>query len=419
MPAARVDEVRAQVEALLGSTLLAGAPVFALSSVSGEGVEPLLRHLQAAAAATLERQGGGNFRLSVDRAFTIAGAGLVVTGTALGGEIAVGDEVRALLAGSSERVRSIHGHNASAQRGRAGQRLALNLAELDKARIARGDWIVRDEPAPPVQRFDARLRFLEPVRHWTPVHVHHGAADVPGPVALLDGSGLAQLALERPVGAARGDGFIVRDQSERRTLGGGRVIDVFPPARGPARPERLAWLAAMELEDHAAALDALLALSPAGVNLARFAANRNLPTANGWRFSQPHWQALREKALHYLAAWHARFPDSVGMREDGVLKSLSKDVAATLLEELARGQDSARGARRAARFAPRRAQPRRRRAVEKGRAAARGAASAVNSGNRLRAEAGIESDRGHAVARRASSASRCACRRIVSSCPHS
>jgi len=279
--------------------------------------------------------------LSVDRCFTIAGAGLVVTGTALSGEIAVGAEVRALLAGVSARVRSIHAQNTPAARGRAGERVALNLAGLDgKAPIARGDWIVAGEVPPPVRRFDARLRVVSEtaLKNWTPVHLHLGAADVIGRVALLDENGLVQLVLEQPVGALRGDRFIVRDQSARRTLGGGMVIDVFPPPRGRARPERLAWLAATENEDHDAALAALAELSPGGVDLARFAANRNLPAASGWRFSNAHWRALRGRALANVAAWHARLPDSVGPPEDRIVEGLRlpREILIKLADELAR-----------------------------------------------------------------------------------
>ena len=335
----RADEVRAEVEALLAPTLLAGAPVFPVSSFTRDGVDALLLHLTEAAKSVAQRKLSGNFRLSVDRCFTIAGAGLVVTGTAMSGEVAVGDDVRVLLGGGKARVRSIHAHNAPAQHGRAGHRLALNLAGLEaKAQIARGDWIVRGEVPPPVYRFDARLRIAsgQALKHWAAVHLHLGAADVLARVAYLDDKGLVQLVLERPVGAVRGDGFIVRDPSARRTLGGGRVLDVFPPPRGRAKPARLAHLAAMELDDDAAALDALLAQSPAGVDLARFAANRNLPAASGWRFSDAHWKALRGQALKHLADWHARFPDAVGPAEDRIAKGLAREALGALVDELAR-----------------------------------------------------------------------------------
>jgi selenocysteine-specific elongation factor len=339
----RVSAVAAEIDQLLATTALAGAPVFPISSVTGEGVAALQSHLQTEAAALRERKSGENFRLSVDRCFSIAGAGLVVTGTAMSGEIATGDEVRLLLAGATARVRSIHAHNAPAARGRAGERLALNLAGLDgKAQVARGEWIVAGELPPAVARIDAKLRVVaeSALKHWMPVHVHLGAADVIGRVAILEQeaiqpgrTALVQLVLERPIGALRGDGFIVRDQSSRHTLGGGRVIDVFPPARGRAKPERLAYLRAMALDDDRAALEALLAQSSAGLDLARFAANRNLKgeklfaeipmrKAAGYGFSPAGWSVLCERVLRNVAAWHARAPDTVGPPEDRVLDGL-------------------------------------------------------------------------------------------------
>ena len=358
VPPARVAEAAREIDALLAGSALAGSPVFPLSSVSGEGVAALRTQLEKAAKDTAERGAPGNFRMSVDRCFSIAGAGLVVTGTAMSGEIAVGGEVRALLAGASARVRSIHAHNAPAQAGRAGQRLALNLAGIDgKKAIARGDWIVQGELPPPVRRIDARLRVVDakPLVHWTPVHVHLGAAHVPGRVAVLEGeaitpgeSALVQLVLEQPVGALRGDRYVIRDQSARRTLGGGAVIDVYPPPRGRAKPGRLAWLRAMELDDDAAALVALLAESPAGLDLARFAANRNLrgggavagvpmKNAAGLVFSLQAWSALRGAALGTLAAWHARSPDSAGLAEEKLVGAprLPRAVLAALAAELA------------------------------------------------------------------------------------
>jgi len=358
--------VKAMLGELLAPTGLRGAPVFPLSTLSGAGIDALKAHLESAARALRPRARAGNFRLSVDRAFTIAGAGLVVTGTVVSGAVGVGDPVRALLAGQSARVRSIHAQNAAAKQGIAGERCALNLAGLEgKAAIARGDWIVAGDLPPATRKFDARLRVLadeaKPLAHWTPVHVHLGAADVLGRVAVLEGSGLApgaagrvQLVLERPLGALYGDGFVLRDQSSRRTIAGGRVIDVFPPARGRARPARLATLAALELEDPAAALETLLARSPEGVDLAHFAMNRNLTRdaaealaararmrrAADWGYSLAHWDELRAQALAALASWHRAAPDRVGPPEDRLLEGgtirLPRVVLAVLADELVR-----------------------------------------------------------------------------------
>jgi selenocysteine-specific elongation factor len=173
------------------------------------------------------------------------------------------------------------------------------------------------------------------------VHVHLGAAEATGRVAVLEagdiapgGDALVQLVLDRPIGALAGDRFVVRDQSAQRTIGGGRVIDVFPPARGRARPERLAVIAAMEETDHAAALARLLDDGALGLDLARFAACRNLsPTETealaakvlmtrvrregiDHGFAPRHWDRLRETVLAALADWHRRHPGIAGVSED-------------------------------------------------------------------------------------------------------
>jgi selenocysteine-specific elongation factor len=341
VPPERVLEVENETRSLLSATRFAHAPTFRVSSVSGAGLDALRAHLQALSGEIGERKARGNFRLAVDRCFTLPGAGLIVTGTALSGEVKVGDEVQALLAGCRARLRSIHAHNAPAERGHAGQRLALNLVAQDgKTAIARGDWIAAGNAPPPAARFDARLAWLDerPLKPDLPVHVHLGAADVLGRIAPLDDQGLAQLVLAQPVAAVRGDRFIVRDQSSRRTLGGGSVIDVFPPPRGRAKPERLAWLRAMEIDDDEQALCALLDLSPQGVDLGRFSANRNLPSATGIRFSAAHWQSLRDKALASLAAWHRDSPERSGLPIDRLLKGsrIAREALQRLVDELVR-----------------------------------------------------------------------------------
>jgi len=219
----------------------------------------------------------------------------------------------------------------------------------------------------PVSKMDARLRVLQseqkPLAHWTPVHVHVGAADVTGRVAILEGSslapgssGLVQLVLDRPMGALRGDGFIIRDQSAQRTIGGGRIIDVFPPVRGRSKPERLAYLAGMEASDDQTALMALLDAAPHGLNLTKFAANRNLTTkqadlrvtglkvvataAGALAFSRAQWDKLKAIALETLAASHRHAPDSSGLSETRILgaagRGLPPEVAAQLAVELLR-----------------------------------------------------------------------------------
>ena len=219
----RVEEVRAvevseEIDELFADTSLAGVPVFPVAAMTGDGINGLKQHLLDAAADMPPRPVMGNFRLAIDRSFDVVGAGLVVTGTVFRGkyiQVALPEFLARkwmfVCAASTRRT-------PNPKPGRAGQRCALNLAgtNLDKDLIRRGDWIVAGD-LPPVQRIDARLRVLGSeagvLAHWTPVHIHLGAAETTGRVAVLGDKGivpgedgLVQLVLDRAIGAVHGDG---------------------------------------------------------------------------------------------------------------------------------------------------------------------------------------------------------------------
>src|SRR5438132_12072482 len=285
---ARVAAVWAEIEVLLRGTALAGSPVFALSSTTGDGVPALRAHLEVMAASPPPAGAAdGCFRLAVDRCFTLSGSGTVVTGTVFSGSVGVGDHLLVSPPGWEVRVRSIHAQNRAAERGVAGQRCALSLVGVEKKDIARGDWVLDPAVHAPTARFDASLKLppsaARALRHWTPVHVHLGAAEAMGHVSLLQatgiepgGSGYAQIVLDRPIGALRGDRFILRDQSAQQTLAGGVVLDPFAPARKARTPARPAVLAALERPIISDALQPLLNDAPAGVDLSWFAHSFNL-----------------------------------------------------------------------------------------------------------------------------------------------
>lgn len=267
----RVQQVRTQVEHLLASGPLARSPIFPLSSSTGEGVEALREALGGLAGEVRERSREGYFRLAVDRAFSVAGSGIVVTGTAFSGQVAVGDELLLGNAGRPVRVRGLHAQNRPAQQAWAGQRVALNIAgeRLALEQIQRGDWLLQAALHAPTTRVDIDFRLLpdelRDFTHWTPVHLHLGTQDVTGRLALLEGEQLepghrafAQLVLNAPIQALHGDRLVLRDQSAQRTLGGGRVLDGAAPARNRRTPARLAQLQALRQESLEEALPTLL-----------------------------------------------------------------------------------------------------------------------------------------------------------------
>ncbi len=350
----RLARAKRAAAGLLAGTTLADSPIFPVSALTGAGIDALGAHLAAAAQAIPPRRTGGNFRLAVDRCFHVVGAGVVATGTAFSGTVRVGDELVVSPQDRPVRVRAIHAQDRRSERGAAGERCALNLAGggVRRETLGRGDWILAPAAHNPVNRIDARIRVIadetRPLANWTPIHVHLGAADVTGRIAVLEGpaiepgeSALAQLLLDRPVGACHGDGLILRDQSARRTIAGGAVLDVFPPRRGRARPERLADLRAMANPDGTAALADLLERAPGGLDLAPIARCRNHtpdeatrlweatpmirigPAAAPVGFAERHWRSLCGAVGDALAAWHAHAPDDQGATERNLLSALA------------------------------------------------------------------------------------------------
>ena len=215
----------AEVETLLAATSLKGAEIVPVSALTGQGIDELKTKLLALGESG--KGATGFARLAVDRCFVLTGAGVVVTGTVHAGEIRVDDRLLLTPSGLEARVRSLHAQNRAAEVGRAGERCALNLTgpRLSKDAIRRGDWVVSPELHAPTDRPDVRLHLLaseaQPLKHWSPVHVHLGAAHVMGRVALLDGdrlapggTALAQLVLEDKIGALVG-----RPRHPARSLG--------------------------------------------------------------------------------------------------------------------------------------------------------------------------------------------------------
>lgn len=306
--AARVEEVESQVRSLLADTALAAAPVFPVNAHAGPDGDDVVRlrdHLFACASTLPARREDGFFRLAVDRVFTLAGHGTVVTGTVFSGRLEVAaagrgaphgelqqdvqkeglqeqHEAASLVlapAGTPVRVRGLHAQNRAATVGVAGQRCALNLAGIETRAIERGDWIADDRAMAPSTRMDVDLRLLADagttVKAWTPLHIHWGAARRLAHVVPLSAdsiapgaSGRVQLVFDRPVCASAGDRFIARNAQATRSIGGGVVLDPQAPDRKRRSPARLAWLDAIEAMLSDGRLDPVLAQAPLGVRVA-------------------------------------------------------------------------------------------------------------------------------------------------------
>ena len=334
---ARVNALRAAIPSLLAGTGLEGASAVPVSALAGQGIGDVRRLIENIARQVTGKRVSGRFRLAIDRMFTVRGAGLVVTGTAFAGTVRVGDHLIVSPGGVEVRVRGVHAQGTRTHSAREGQRIALNLTGqgLRRQGVSRGDWVLAPEAHAPTRRIDARLRVLpgevRPLRDHMPAHVHIGAVDVTGRIAVLEGNaippgeaGWVQLLLDREIGALAGDGIVIRDQSATRTVAGGRIVDPFPPARGRARPERLGELAVLAGD---APFAGLLDRAPFGFDFVRFARARNLNDSEqtalkrpagsvfveGMAIAEARWRTLSADLEREVAVWIAGHPDSPGL----------------------------------------------------------------------------------------------------------
>ncbi len=276
--------VTADVRAAVAGTFLAESAMVAVSTKTGDGLDALRAELARMIDALPPRATTGVFRLPIDRVFTLKGFGTIVTGTVLGGEVAIGDELIAIPTGISARVRGIEVHGAAVERAIAGHRTALNLGGVAVDDFARGDLLAHPDRVAGSHILDVELRYLRTAPGPLPVRskvlVHHATAQVMATLVLLDHTQLApgditlaQLRIDRdtPLGALPDDRFIVRgfvaSSTGGSTIGGGRIVRVLAPKarKGEVHAEQVAALAAARL-DQRIALD-IKSAAAAGLSL--------------------------------------------------------------------------------------------------------------------------------------------------------
>lgn len=371
-----LELVREDMARLLAPTALAGAEMVPVSVVTDEGLERLRARLADLLDGAAGRQDRGFARLPVDRVFSVAGFGTVVTGTLTSGAIALEDRLELQPAGLPVRVRGLQVHGRPVPRARAGQRVAANLAGAERAAVRRGDVLATPGTLSAETLLAVRLFALAPgpagsaraaLKHGQRLHVHVGTAEAVGRLHLLEGeelaaggSAFAELRLERPVAAARGDRFIVRSYSPVTTVGGGVVLDTGRRRRR-RDPQALAALAVLERGQPA---EVVLASAPAAVPVpaAELARRSGLPPGEAEAavrellargalaqvggagdaallLSARGWEELRHRVLARVADYHARHPLRPGMpREElrrAAMEACDARAAAAVVERLA------------------------------------------------------------------------------------
>lgn len=367
----RVSEVSDEIRLLAEGTALEAAPVIAVSSVSGSGIEELRTEIIRQLSGFQARRSTGLFRLPVDRAFVIKGHGTVVTGTALGAEVRTGQKLRVLPGNGEVRVRSIQVHGETVETAALCQRVALNLSGAERIAIERGYWLADERLDFETTRIDVRLEIRPTARAAletnTRIRLFLGAGETLGRAIVLEpsaaiahgNSGLAQLVMQEPVVALAGDRFVIRDETSRRTLGGGVVLN--PLGRRNRRPAELYRQRLAMLADAAGpgAVEALLNLQDSfAMPASRIAIVLNQPIStidaalSDPRFiklslgdvegytTRKKWEQLKQFVTSALTAHHQAQPLAPGLEMEMLRGRLPYEVGArafkALLDRLAR-----------------------------------------------------------------------------------
>jgi selenocysteine-specific elongation factor len=356
---ARITEVREEIDLLTDGTTLSGSPIIPISSITGAGIDDLRAEIVRQLDGFQARRATGVFRLPLDRAFTIKGHGTVVTGTAMGAEVKVGDKLRVLPSGHEVRVRSIQVHSESVESAGLCQRVALNLTGAEKIDLSRGDVLADERLDAATSRFDAWLEICpaakRALKNNTRVRLFIATTETIARAIILDDAGsiepkssnFAQLVPDTPVVALAGDRFVIRDETNSRTLGGGIVLN--PLGRRARKPydSYRANLRALKESSGPDAIEALLNLNETfALATIRIATLMNIPDKEAVtalkdpRFvklsvgdeeaftTKSKWEELKQFALAALATHHKTEPLSPGLEMEAMRTRMPYEIGA-------------------------------------------------------------------------------------------
>ncbi|HIF74191.1 MAG TPA: selenocysteine-specific translation elongation factor [Porticoccaceae bacterium] len=278
----RIAAVIQEIKDLIRPTSLADSCIFPISNQSKAGIPPLIQHLEELLTSSNLSDSKNTlncFRYLIDRSFSVKGIGTVVTGSVRAGYATTAQQVLHTNSDQSTRLRSLMQDTFELDSCHKGQRIAANIT-LSHGDISRGDWLTGADQCFPVNRFDARIKFIneqQKINSSAQYHLYIGGSHrIVSIRALGDGiQNFYQIRCHQSIIGHYGDRFILRDPASQNTIGGGRVIDIFVPRKKRDSEPRLALLLAMDQEAEQA-LDKLLSLRAEGVNLDQFAVNRNL-----------------------------------------------------------------------------------------------------------------------------------------------
>lgn len=356
----RVDEellelAAAEVEEHLGGTSLDGSPVIPTVAPTGAGVGEIRSALARAVAAAPAPADLDRPRLWIDRSFSVSGVGTVVTGTLLGGSLHVGDPVAVWPGELESRARNLQSHERDQTEVGPGNRVAVNLAGLDRHELSRGDMLGRPGQWSTTRRVlvDLRLaRYVEqPLTRRGAYHLHLGSGSWPVRLRMVDGEaiereGAALMSLPEALPLQMGDRFILREVGRRLVVGGGRVLDPGPPPRTATARSSLAVLRPVLDASPDRRAEALLTVRgrSSGRRLASQSGGGNATgalAAGETVLSSAEVERLGDRAARLVDEYHRANPLRPGMPKASLASRLG--VSVELLESLIGADGRLRG----------------------------------------------------------------------------
>ena len=363
-----IELVIEDVKNLVKGTFLEGASIVPVSSVTGEGIEEFKQLLLTQIQEVEARPDKGLFRLWIDRVFTIKGSGTIIAGTVLSGSCKPGDTVEILPQQQKLRVRRVQVHNKSLEMCIVGERAAINLMDIEKTAIDRGNMLAQPGYYNPTYMLNARLHLLKScpnsLKNRTRVRFHIGTGEIIARIVLLEKkdllpgqSAFIQFRLESPCVAGYGDMYVIRSFSPERTIGGGTIVDVHPPKLKYLPEDELKQYTLLEEGDPANVAEQYLLKNKFVMKTVKDLAQelsfnsevvrevldslkgQNLITVIS---EKPEWAVIhtnhyeqgQQNVIDFLKEYHSEYPMLSGIKKSEINERLFGKINTTLLDAI-------------------------------------------------------------------------------------
>lgn len=361
----RIVKLKDDLRNIFRATSLSKAPIFPISRLEKKGVRDLQKFIEEKAFSKKKYYNSGRFRLAIDRKFFLNGIGLIVTGSVFSGKVNIDDKLLISPKNLKVKVKTIHSNSRNAKTGISGQRCALNLQvkKNSKDLIRRGDWLISEFINNPSKCVDAIISvssFLhKSLKNWSRVNMHVGTAKIICRVVILESrelfpgrKGLVQLKLEKETSLVFGDRFILRDQSAKKTIAGGRIIDPNSSVKGRSKANRIELLKFQINNNSKDSLLFLVSKSTWGIDLIKFSISRNFSKAEFksllnnlqikviihkeelWGISEQNWRLCKRTVFEFIGKSIAQSQNGLNLNKEKLLSAFSYKAKSFLIDKI-------------------------------------------------------------------------------------